>query len=561
MRGRIFLFLFLPVTFTITLRAQGPIVDPVMEMLHSRGEVYVSMNTGRLKAAAYLPKGVSIDRISGDSVFLYFHPSDTSFIMAHRQEISLLVPPSQKTIPLMATSIDQVLNGNAYPTWQQYLDIMKYFADTWPEICTIDTIGRSALGRLLLAADINTGHYQRNEVPEILYTSTIHGDEVVGYSLMLRLINLLLTENDNPEIHNVLQDKILLINPVSNPDGTYHQSDTSVFGAIRANASLVDLNRNYPDPQDGDHPDGHNWQPENVAMMEYMQQNLPNLSANFHGGSEVFNYPFDTWYYLHADDTWFKFLGREYADTAHQVSSVYMSDLNNGITNGFAWYEVNGGRQDYVTWFLHGREVTIELSHEKMPAANTLNSYWEMNRQSLLNYISQAGYGIEGHVTDAVTGLPVEATISIPGYDKLNSEVTSRTNGTFFRYLYAGSYQLNLTAGGYETDSVNTVVGNYDRTLLDVRLQPEKSIIPYSASTDPNPFSDQFSLIVQSNDEDLIYSRIYDLRGSLLYEKSFLMERGSNTFEIMPGLPAPGLYILKLSSVKFSYTLKIVRVL
>ena len=51
------------------------------------------------------------------------------------------------------------------------------------------------------------------------------------------------------------------------------------------------------------------------------------------------------------------------------------------------------------------------------------------------------------------------------------------------------------------------------------------------------------------------------LRGSLLYERSFLMERGSNTFEIMPGLPAPGLYILKLSSVKFSYTLKIVRVL
>ena len=178
---------------------------------------------------------------------------------------------------------------------------------------------------------------------------------------------------------------------------------------------------------------------------------------------------------------------------------------------GFAWYEVNGGRQDYVTWFLHGREVTIELSHEKMPAADTLNSYWEMNRQSLLNYISQAGYGIEGHVTDAVTGLPVEATISIPGYDKLNSEVTSRTNGTFFRYLYAGSYQLNLTAGGYETDSVNTVVGNYERTLIDVRLQPEKSIIPYSARTDPNPFSDQFSLIVQSNDEDLIYSRIYDL--------------------------------------------------
>jgi hypothetical protein len=33
-----------------------------------------------------------------------------------------------------------------------------------------------------------------------------------------------------------------------------------------------------------------------------------------------------------------------------------------GVTNGYDWYRITGGRQDYVTWFLRGREVTIEVS-------------------------------------------------------------------------------------------------------------------------------------------------------------------------------------------------------
>lgn len=61
-----------------------------------------------------------------------------------------------------------------------------------------------------------------------------------------------------------------------------------------------------------------------------------------------------------------------------------MSDLDNGVTNGYAWYAVAGGRQDYMTYFMHGREVTIELCHTKLTTASQLPTYWNYNKASLL---------------------------------------------------------------------------------------------------------------------------------------------------------------------------------
>ncbi|MBK6966466.1 MAG: hypothetical protein IPH20_21865 [Bacteroidales bacterium] len=65
--------------------------------------------------------------------------------------------------------------------------------------------------------------------------------------------------------------------------------------ARRYNINGVDLNRNYPDPEDGDHPDGYAWQPETVAFMNFAGQHDFVAAANFHGGVEVVNYPWDTW--------------------------------------------------------------------------------------------------------------------------------------------------------------------------------------------------------------------------------------------------------------------------
>ena len=68
------------------------------------------------------------------------------------------------------------------------------------------------------------------------------------------------------------------------------------------------------------------------------------MSANTHSGSEVVNYPWDTWTKLHADDNWWQMVSHEYADLAQLNSpSGYMSGFDDGITNGAEWYIINVG--------------------------------------------------------------------------------------------------------------------------------------------------------------------------------------------------------------------------
>ena len=113
--------------------------------------------------------------------------------------------------------------------------------------------------------------------------------------------------------------------------------------------------------------------------------------------AEVVNYPWDYHHELHADDAWYRFISREYADEAMAVDPDYMFGWpDDGITNGAEWYVIHGGRQDYVNYYLEGREVTLELSTGLRLGSNHLEEHWNINRRSLLNYMAQCTYGIRG---------------------------------------------------------------------------------------------------------------------------------------------------------------------
>ena len=129
----------------------------------------------------------------------------------------------------------------------------------------------------------------------------MHGNELTGYVLMLRLIDDLLNGYSNGLYQDVINEIDIWINPLANPDGAYATGDQSVSGATRNNANWVDLNRNYPDPQDGQHPDGNAWQEETLIFMNLADSIPFSMSCNFHTGAEVFNYPWDTWSNLTAD--------------------------------------------------------------------------------------------------------------------------------------------------------------------------------------------------------------------------------------------------------------------
>jgi hypothetical protein len=407
-----------------------------------------------------------------------------------------------------------------YPTFTQYDSIMRSFASLYPSLCRLDTIGKSIYGKLILVLKISDNVAVNEDEPEVFYTSTIHGDETGGFILMLRLADYLL-KNYQPgsRAKNMVDNLEIWINPLSNPDGTY-KTGNIISSPTRYNANGADLNRNFPDPLEP----GIVHQKETKDMMAFLKKRRFVISANFHAGAEVVNYPWDR--YLskyHADTDWFNTISRAYADTVHNYSSpAYMNFLDNGVTRGSLWYIVYGGRQDYVTSELQGREVTIELDDTHTTPAAQLNLLWQNNWHSLLGYLENALYGIHGTVHNSVTSAPLRARIFITGHDKDSSHIYSDSlTGSFTRLIAPGSWNITFSAKGYKDTTVNNViVYSAQRTDLSVNLIPIVSSIdstlPSVLHLYPNPAKEKLNIIIPYLLSGPVNIRIYNQNGKLL---------------------------------------------
>ncbi len=440
----------------------------------SAGETYFKFNISDRLELNQITRLISIDNVKGDTVFAYASDTQLENFRDSKYIIEILPHPGTLIIPKMST--EKTISGtwDSYPTFTDYVAMMEQFANNYPTLCQLDTIGYSVYGRPLLFIKISDNVDIEENEPEVMYTSSMHGDETTGYVLMLRLIDSILTTyGTDAQITEMVDNMEIWINPLANPDGTYRDGDYTIYGARRYNAHVVDLNRNFPDPDDGPHPDGNVWQPETIAMMDFAEAHSLVISANFHGGAEVINYPWDTYYRRHADDDWYQIICRQYADTTHANSpSSYLDGFNDGITNGWDWYSIAGGRQDYMNYYHGCREITIEISNVKLLDASSLPAHWDYNKQAMIEYLNQARFGIKGLVTDFETGLPLDAVISVIGHDEDSSEVyTDPDIGDYHRMINAGTYSLIYSADGYFSDTVeNITVLNGSVATVDMQL-------------------------------------------------------------------------------------------
>ncbi len=298
-------------------------------------------------------------------------------------------PPVAKAVT-MATTIDEMASWDRYPTYDVYVEMMSRFAINYPEICRLDTIGFSVDNRMILCAVIHSRHLTQVVHPEFFYSSTMHGDEVTGFYFMLRLIDTLLRGYGvDSLLTNLVNEVVIYINPLANPDGTYRSGNSTINGSTRYNANGVDLNRNYPDPFGIEAEDP--LQLENQAMMDYVGRHNFRMSANLHGGAEVMNYPWDSFTSnerQHPDWMWWEAVGRRYVDSVRAVAPT-MFRTRGGVTAGGDWYVISNGRQDWMNFYANCREMTIEVSTAKTLANNKLNTYWNAQYRSLVGYIQE----------------------------------------------------------------------------------------------------------------------------------------------------------------------------
>lgn len=369
-----------------------------------------------------------------------------------------------------------------------FFSVLHELANKYPNITRLYSIGKSVQGRELYVLEVTRipGKH-RIGVPEFKYVANMHGNEVVGRELLLLLAKYLCENYKfDDRITKLIDTTRIHLLPSMNPDGYELSVEGDAMSSVgRKNINDFDLNRNFPD-QYGTNEFNRNVQPETDAIMKWINSIPFVLSANLHGGSLVANYPYDdspkdfqpprdhpTVSNPSPDNPLFQHLARVYSNahkTMHLATKCpqFPEIFSEGITNGAAWYSVTGGMQDWNYVFAGVYELTLELGCTKYPLEADLPTYWEDNREALIQYIEEVHRGVYGFVKSSI-GKPIKnVAITVNN----NTHVTyTNGDGEFWKLLLPGRYNISFEADGFESHSEEIVITEQDKVLrLDLSL-------------------------------------------------------------------------------------------
>ncbi|XP_072233912.1 carboxypeptidase M [Leuresthes tenuis] len=376
-----------------------------------------------------------------------------------------------------------------------------------PDIVHLYSIGKSVRGQQLWVLALGvSAHRHTIGIPEFKYVGNMHGNEVLGRVLLLQLIDDLVRAYRNKETWSLrlLNSTRIHILPTMNPDGFDDASTHCQYSQGRFNHNGVDLNRNFPDAFSGlqqHQPLKEEKRESEVrAVIGWLRTETFVLSANLHGGALVASYPYDNSNRgselvgrasIAPDDDVFVHLAKVYSNnhaSMHQGDRCSDSTtFPDGITNGYQWYRLQGGMQDYNYVWGQCLELTLELSCCKYPPFKELPSLWMDNRKALLAFIQQVHLGVKGLVIDG-SGVPVQnAVVEVKGRSNMCPFRTNQ-HGEYYRLLLPGNYTFTVTYPGHEvlTETLSIPHGpdHYSAMKHNFLL---RRILKTTSPTQPNP--------------------------------------------------------------------------
>jgi hypothetical protein len=225
------------------------------------------------------------------------------------------------------------------------------------------------------------------------------------------------------------------------------------------------------------------------------------------------------------------------------------SVTNSGITNGYDWYQITGSRQDYANYYNHCREITLEISNTKNPAASQLPNFWSYNYRSFLNYTEQCLYGIQGVVTDSLTHEPLSAKIFVNNHDKDESYVmTDSRNGFYARPIKGGTYSVTYSAEGYISQTKTITIADHQKEICNVALRSltnfsKQEEVTISPKVELTPVNGGMAYQISAS-ETIRALEIINLSGQRIQTL-----RPNSNFCVFPvaGI-APGIYLVKVET-------------
>jgi hypothetical protein len=338
---------------------------------------------------------------------------------------------------------EKSLPGGGYHSYEEISGMLEAWQRKYPDLVQVKSIGKTIQGREIWAIKISdNASLEEKDEPAIRLVGTMHGNEIVGQEMMLRLIEDLLSHyqgQDETSSRALIDSTELWIIPNLNYDGSALVQ--------RWNKNGVDLNRDFPDYHKGEEAGARVRQPETQSMMKFAGERQYALAANFHGGALVVNYPWDGLAVKFPEDALISSISLEYAKLNPPMYDS--SEFLQGITNGYAWYSLRGGLQDW-SYGLHGTmEVTIELNDTKWPPFSMIDELWKDNRDAIVKYIRQANTGVHAQVVASAGSAELKGEgwryeISRPTEAHPFYTQKLLSTGNIHHPLLPGSYRLKI---------------------------------------------------------------------------------------------------------------------
>jgi len=398
--------------------------------------------------------------IYNSHAYLYLTPAELEKIKEAGLKYSINIPD----LNAWSSGFGAAQVPPGYNTFNEIKSIADSLVTYFPDICRKVVYGFTPQMKELAALKISDNVNVDENEAEILFDGGIHGNEVGASQNVIQFArDLCLAYGTDTYITNLVNGREIWLYYCVNPFGRDYMT--------RENSNGVDINRDFGYMCGGESGStGPFSQPESKALRDCQYSNQFVSYTNFHSGAEVIAYP---WSYRYSP----------VPDVAHVSALANIYSVNSGYPNlprgqgSQIMYLIKGSTKDFNYGCLGSVAWSIEISLDKQPAGPNIQYYYNINKPAMLALIEHAGFGIEGIVSDAVTGAPLRAAVWV---ENNYPAFTDGDAGDYHKYLVPGTYKLRFTANGYQPYEIEEVtVNEMQSTVTDIQLQPLQSHYGY----------------------------------------------------------------------------------
>ncbi|MCD6098578.1 T9SS type A sorting domain-containing protein [bacterium] len=477
-----------------------------------------------------------------------------------------------------------------YHTYEEVCAALDSLVEEFPGLCVKESLGVSEVDkRIIWGLKITSNAEEEVDKPSVLFTGSIHAEELIGTEIVLFAARSLLEDyGEDPAVTRYLDSLKVWIIPIVNPDGhkvvtdgldeyfrknKHDNNGNGIFDFTPGDGGDtdgVDINRNFPYNWEFGNP---NWdattyrgprpgsESETKAIISLCRRERFVTSVFYHSSAygtynEWVIYPWRWSGPVYSPDyETIRDIAYEFAErlVAHDGGSYNPRHSTSRTGNANDWQYSEIGTIPFI----------VEVDTCLRPEGWRVNSVCE-NQLAGIKYLLERslGPGLWIHTYNDSSGEPVHAIIRVLEiYDDelLSPRTTDSTFGAHYRLLAPGDYTVVVSARHFAVDTISVHIGD-SPVKLDVGLRyvgiGEEQPFPQIASLEsfPNPFNSQVK-IVYSLPRSEATLKIFNLYGAKIYEQKLSFPSGECIFE--PQGSSSGVYICTVEGNSFFLSKKL----